>query len=217
MEQSKTMSQIRGQPSAGGIAENGARSRRTIKLTWKALHNATDSKRKEFRNSRKRLLSVMQLVDGLGDDSDIATLVRDLMAASEEFGELLQDLFELYKQEVYGDFVEEAQLKEESNTLKRALSVIDKLNNKMSRQSNELLETASVSSHHSSGSKTSSAIARLQALADANAAREEVQYTRLMTERELEHKTCEAETEIRQNSAEFGNKRGRSSKRIWQS
>ena len=195
MEPSKTTSQVRGQPSAGGIAENGARSRRTIKLTRKALHNAIDNKRKEFRNSRKRLLSVMQLVDGLGDDSDIATLARDLTAASEEFGELLKDLFELYKQDVYGDFVEEAQLEEESDTLKRALSVIEKLKNKMSRQSNELLETRSVSSRHSSVSKTSSAIARLQALADANAAKEEAQYTRLMAEKELERKTREAETE----------------------
>ena len=199
MEPSKTTSQVRGQPSAGGIAENGARSRRTIKLTRKALHNAIDNKRKEFRNSRKRLLSVMQLVDGLGDDSDIATLARDLTVASEEFGELLKDLFELYKQDVYGDFVEEAQLEEESDTLKRALSVIEKLKNKMSRESSELLETRSVSSRHSSVSKTSSAIARLQALADANVAKEEAQYTRLMAEKELERKTREAETErIRQ-------------------
>ena len=97
MEQSKTTHQIRGQLSAGGIAENGARSRRTIKLTQKALHNAIDNKCKEFRNSRKRLLSVMQLVGGLGNDSDIATLAKDLTAASEEFGELLKDLFELHK------------------------------------------------------------------------------------------------------------------------
>ena len=78
MEPSKTTSQVRGQPSAGEIAENGVRSRRTIKLTRKALHNAIDNKRKEFRNSRKRLLSILQLVDGLGDDSDILTLARDL-------------------------------------------------------------------------------------------------------------------------------------------
>ena len=60
----------------------------------------------------------MQVVDGLGDDSDIATLARDLMAASEEFGELLKDLFELYKQDVYSDFVEETQLEEENGTFK---------------------------------------------------------------------------------------------------
>lgn len=84
MEPSKTTRQGRRQPTAGGIAENKARSRRIIKLTWKALHNAIDNKHKEFRNSCKRLLRVMQVVDGLGDNSDIATLVRDLTAASEE-------------------------------------------------------------------------------------------------------------------------------------
>ena len=110
MEPLRTMSQARGQPSTGGIADNGARSRRTIKLTQKALHNAIDNKRKEFRNSHKRLRSVMQLVDDLGDDSDIVTLARDLTATSEEFGKLLQDL--------YSDFVEEAELEEGSNTLK---------------------------------------------------------------------------------------------------
>ena len=76
MEPLRTTSQARGQPSTGGIADNGAKSRRTIKLTQKALHNAIDNKRKEFRNSHKRLLSVMQLVDGLGDDSDIVTCLN---------------------------------------------------------------------------------------------------------------------------------------------
>ena len=42
--------------------------------------------------------------------------------------------------------------------------------------------------------KTSSTIARLQALADANTAKEEAQYTCLMAERQLECKTRDAET-----------------------
>jgi len=126
------MRQVRGQPSAGGTKESGARSKRTIKLTRKALQNAIDDKRKEFLKSRRRILSVMQLVDGLRDDSEIAPLARDLTAASGEFGELLQSLFELYEQDSYGDFVEEVRLEEEYDTLKRALSVIEKLKNKMS-------------------------------------------------------------------------------------
>ena len=39
----------------------------------------------------------MQLLDGLRDDSEIATLARDLTAASKKLGELLQDLLELCK------------------------------------------------------------------------------------------------------------------------
>jgi len=137
----------------------------------------------------------MQLVDGLRDDSKIVPLARDLTAASGEFVELLQNLFALYAQDSYGDFVEEARLEEEYDTLKRALSVIEKLKNKMSRQSNKLLEMRSVYSRHSSVSKTSSAIARLQALVDAKASKEEAQYMCLIAEKELEHKTHDAETE----------------------
>jgi len=88
----------------------------------------------------------MQLVDGLRDDSKIVPLARDLTAASGEFRELLQNLSELYEQDSYGDFVEEPRLEEEYDTLKRAFSVIEKLKNKMSRQSNKLFKTKSVSS-----------------------------------------------------------------------
>ena len=49
------------------------------------------------------------------------------------------------------------------------------------------------------GSKASSTITRLQALADAKAANEEAQYTRLIAQKELERRTCDAEAErIRQ-------------------
>jgi len=142
MEPSKTMSQVRAQLSAGGTTESGARSKRTRK----ALQNTIDNRHKEFLKSRRRLLSVMQLVDGLRDDSKIVPLARDLTAASGEFRELLQNLSELYEQDSYGDFVEEPRLEEEYDTLKRAFSVIEKLKNKMSRQSNKLFKTKSVSS-----------------------------------------------------------------------
>ena len=49
--------------------------------------------------------------------------------------------------------------------------------------------------HHSSASKTSSTIARLQTLADAKAAREEAEYTRLIAQKELERRTREAEAQ----------------------
>ena len=54
------------------------------------------------------------------------------------------------------------------------------------------------SSRHSSAFKTSSAIARLQALADAKAARERTQFTWLIAEKELDHRTREAETHKKQ-------------------
>ena len=51
------------------------------------------------------------------------------------------------------------------------------------------------SSRHSSATKTSSVIARLQAPADAKVARGEAQFTRLIAEEELERRTREAETQ----------------------
>ena len=64
------------------------------------------------------------------------------------------------------------------------------------------------SSRHSSASKTSSTTARLQALAEAKAAREEGQYARLIVQKELERRTPEAEAQkIRQQEiAQFDKK-----------
>ena len=116
---------------------------------------------------------------------------------------MLQELIGLYEQDSRGDYLEEAQLSEENETLNRALLLLDSLKNRITRQSNKLLETRSVcsrrSSRHSSASKTSSTTARLQALAEAKAAREEAQYTRLIAQKELERRTREAEAQkIRQ-------------------
>ena len=186
-----------------GAIESGARSKRQTRPTQKALQSAVELKRRQTHRSRKRLLSVMQSEEGLSDDSHIDTVARDLTLASEEFGRLLQELIGLYEQDSRGNYLEEAQLSEENETLNRALLLLDSLKNRITRQSNKLLETRSVcsrrSSRHSSASKTSSTTARLQALAEAKAAREEAQYTRLIAQKELERRTREAEAQkIRQ-------------------
>ena len=112
---------------------------------------------------------------------------------------MLQELIGLYEQDSRGDYLEEAQLSEENETLNRALLLLDSLKNRITRQSNKLLETRSVCSRHSpchlSASKTSITTARLQELADAKAAREEAQYTRLIAKKELERRTREAEAQ----------------------
>ena len=161
-------------------------------------------KRRQILRSWKTLISVMQSVEGLSDDSHIDTVAHDLTLALEEFGRLmLQELIGLYEQDSRGDYLEEAQLSEENETLNRALLLLDSLKNRITRQSNKLLETRSVcsrhSSRHSSASKTSSTTARLQALAEAKAAREEAQYMRLIAQKELELRTREEEAQkIRQ-------------------
>ena len=188
-----------------GATEFGVRrSKRKIQLTPKALRNAIEDKWKDILRSRRKLLIVMQSAEEARDDSDINTKASDLTAATEEFGSLLQGLLSLYEQDLYGEFIDEAQLKEENEILKRALLLIDSLKNRIARQSDELSETPSVvRSHHSSrrslASSTGSSAARLQALADARAASQEAQYARLIEEKELERRTRDALAErIRQ-------------------
>ena len=89
--------------------------------TPKALQSAVELKRRQILRLRKRLLSVMQSVEGLSDDSRIDTVARDHTLASEEFGRLLQELIGLYEQDSRGDYLEEAQISEENETLNRAL------------------------------------------------------------------------------------------------
>ena len=130
-------------------------------------------------------------------ESEIGTAARDLATASENFGRMMKELLDLYDQDLYGDYTKETQLVEENETLKRALLLVEKTKNRLSKSS-KYLETRSVasrSSRLSSASKSSSTMARLQALADAKAAREEAQYARLIAQKELERRTRDAEAE----------------------
>ena len=184
-----------------GVAEfEVRRSKRKIQLTPKALQNAIEDKWRDILRSRRKLLTVMRSAEEARDDSDINTKAGDLTAATEEFGSLLQGLLSLYEQDLYGELIDGAQLKEENEILKRALLLIDSLKSRIARQSDELSETPSVvcsrhSSRRSLASSTSSSAARLQALADARAASQEAHYARLVAEKELERRTRDAEAE----------------------
>ena len=185
----------------GEVTESGVRrSKRKIQLTPKALQNAIEDKWRDILRSRRKLLTVMRSAEEARDDSDINTKAGDLTGATEEFGSLLQGLLSLYEQDLYGELIDGAQLKEENEILKRALLLIDSLKSRIVRQSDELSETPSVvrsrhSSRRSLASSTSSSAARLQALADARAASQEAQYARLIAEKELERRTRDAEAE----------------------
>lgn len=184
-----------------GVAEIGVRkSKRKIQLIPKALQNAIEDKWRDILRWRRKLLIVMQSAEEARDDSDINTKAGDLTAATEEFGSLLQSLLSLYEQDLYGKFIDRAQLKEENEILKRALLLIDSLKSRIARQSDELSETPSVvcschSLRHSLVSSTSSSATRLQVLADARAASQEAQYACLIAEKELERRTRDVEAE----------------------
>ena len=60
-------------PNTGRTKETGARSKRTIKHTPKALQNTIEVKRREIIKWRTRLLSVMPSVEEVSDDSESET------------------------------------------------------------------------------------------------------------------------------------------------
>ena len=64
----------------------------------------------------------------------------DLATASENFGRMMKELLDLYDQDLYGDYTKEAQLVEENETLKRALLLVEKTKNRLSKSS-KYLET----------------------------------------------------------------------------
>ena len=189
------MSQLGETPDQGGIEQQ----KRQRRLSRKALQNAVEKKRHEIGILHKRLLRVIQSAEGPDDGTNI--VLRDLTTASKEFHGVLQELFSLYEQDVYGDFGEEALLTNESLTLKRAYILIDQIKR---RKSDTLLETSSRRSRHSSRhskscrssslSSTASS-ARIKALAEAAAARESAEYERLIAEKEHERRKREAEME----------------------
>lgn len=88
-------------PNTSETKESGARKKRTVKATPKALQNAIDSKRKELSKSRKELLRVMQSVEqSASHESEIGTAARDLATASENFGRMMKELLDLYDQDL---------------------------------------------------------------------------------------------------------------------
>ena len=128
-------------PNTSETKESGARKKRTVKPSPKALQNAIDSKRKELSKSRKELLRVMQSVEqSASHESEIGTAARDLATASENFGRMMKELLDLYDQDLYVDYTKQAQLVEENETLKRALLLVEKTKNRLSKSS-KYLET----------------------------------------------------------------------------
>ena len=126
------------------------------------------------------------------------------MAATEEFGLILQELDNLHEQDKYGVFGGQATMTAENLSLKNANDLILKIKN--AKISDKSSETSSVLSRHSHRSKlshasTSSSVARLRAAAEAAAAKEQAEHERLIAEKEHKMKQREAEEEKRRQQA----------------
>ena len=195
------MSQLGEMLDAATVQEELEQQKRQRRPSQKALQNKVGIKCHEISILHQRLLKAIQSAEGPDGGRNTTIVLRDLTTASKEFHGVLQELYGLYEQDIYGDFGEEALLTNESLTLKRAYILIDQIKR---RKSDTLLERSSHWSRHSSRyskSCRSSSLAstvssvRIKALAEAAAARESAEYEHLIAEKEHERRKREVEME----------------------
>ena len=173
--------------------------KRVRTLSRKALENEIDQKHREANVVHKMLKDVIRSTEGINEGSDLDKVLRDLQGVSGELNIKLEEIRSLYAQDKHNYFGDvEVRLVEESLTLDRAIKLVEEIK---SRQSDKLLETSSRLSRHSrrskssAGSSTTSSAARMKALAEAAAARESVEFERMVAEKEHERRKREAEIE----------------------
>ncbi|EDO32303.1 predicted protein [Nematostella vectensis] len=152
---------------------------RRTKKTHSGLCYSVELKRNEIGKSLKRLLKLVEKAENANEEDwgkmDIGAFLGELTTAHDEFTGLFGRLGGLYEQDKFGEFGEESKMVPE-----RAYS-------NESRHSR--------TSRHSSVKSTASR-ARVKALAEAKAAREEAHYERLIAKKYLERNEREAEEEI---------------------
>ena len=116
----------------------------------------------------------------------------------------MQELVNLYNQDKYGVFEGEALLVSENASLVYAHILISEIRN--AQKSGKSAETMTVRSRNTrrsgaSRASTSSSVARMRAVAEAAAAKEQADYECLIAEKENEIKQREAEEEKRRQQA----------------
>ena len=160
------------------------RPKRNIKLTWKALQNAIDAKRREADTKRIKLQGLIRSLEQSGDNDE--DQLRALEVTTEEYRFLIHELARLYEQDSHGDYkVDEALLVEEERVVNYANTLVTR---KRSQREDRASEISSRHSRHSksrSSVSTSSSV-RLRALAEAAAAQENAEYERIIAEKEKE-------------------------------
>ena len=131
-------------------------------------------------------------------------MMQELTTATQEIKLIINELANLYSQDVHGVFKGEATLILEKSSLRYALEPLDLIKN--AEKSDKLSDTSSVktrNSHCSSSSRasTSSSVIKMRAAGEAAAAKEQADYECLIAEREKEMKQREAEEEKHRQQA----------------
>ena len=178
--------------------------KRDRKMTQKALEYTVENKRRIAQNLEKKLWLVVRAVEGTDFKSCTSSMMHELTTATQEFELIINELVNLYSQDVHGVFKGEATLISEKSSLRYALELLDLIKN--AKKSDKLLDTSSVKSRNSrrsssSRASTSSSVIKMRAAAEAAAAKEQADYERLIAERENEMKQREAEEEKRRQQA----------------
>lgn len=167
--------------------------KRQITLSRKTLQNAIAAKRLEADSKYNKLQELIRSLEEHGYDE---TYLTNLVAATEEYKFIVNELACLYRQDKYEEFKDDALLIEEQRTINHALMIVKKIQN---RQSDKLSEMSSwrskPQSRHSrsNSSYSTSSSARLHTLAEVAAAWENAEYERAIAEKEHERNQREAE------------------------
>ena len=173
-------------------------------MTQEALQYTVENKQKAARSLERKLRRIIESLEAFEPTSCSDNMLRELMAATEEFDLVRQELGSLYKQDKRGVYESQAFLTGENTILQLADQLISKRKN--AQKPDKLSETMSVRSRdsrrsHASRAPTSSSVIRMRALVEAAAAKEQAEYDRLMAEKKNEMRQREAEEEKRRQQA----------------
>ena len=167
-------------------------------LSRKALQNATERKRHVVSTLHDKLKQMIRSVGEGKQAHNLNNILSDLVTITKDLKAALTELENLYANDKYGDYKGETSITNERWTINRAEALIEEIKHK---EAEKLAETYSCQSRRSrrsnstSSNSTSSSAARMKALAEAAAARENAQFERLIAEKQHAHKEREAEIE----------------------
>ena len=168
-------------------------------LSRKALQNAIEAKRKELVNDARILQGLHDTPsEALEKGEHTKQSSQPLQTATQKYKETLDELAELYEQDQWGDYKEEAILTKEYSKLERPRNLIA---GAAINHNHESSSQISQKSHRSSASRASSASrvssssssARRRALAEAAATKKQSEYDKLIAAKESARRIREAE------------------------
>ena len=167
-------------------------------LSRKALQNATERKRHVVSTLHDKLKHIIQSVGEEKQAHNVGNILNDLITITKDLKAALIELENLYANDKYGDYKGETSITNERRIINRAEALIEEIKYEEAKKLAGTLSCQSRRSRRSNSScsnSTTSSAARMKAIAEAAAARENAEFERLIAEKEHAHKEREAEIE----------------------